>query len=199
MAVELGARMIGTVGHGPGSSMPHDLRSNMELTLLHPKIVHLPIALAILMPLIVGGFWALRSYDLMPRRIWWVALVFQAVLVGSSFAAMETGEIDEERAEKVVPESAIETHEEAAEVFTWATVGLLPLLLGLGFVEKRRLQHGVAAVAIAASAGVLFLGYRVGEAGGAIVYEHGLSKLDATGPGGSADDDGERRHREDDE
>jgi uncharacterized membrane protein len=170
----------------------------MELTLLHPKLVHLPIALAVLMPLLVGGFWVARGTDFLTRRIWWVAFVLQLLLVGSSFAAMQTGEIDEERAERVVPEAAIEAHEEAAEIFSWATVGLLPLLLPLGFVERKALQHGLAAAALAASAAILFLGYRVGDAGGAIVYEHGLTKL-GTASGTSSPPAGRSNHYEDDD
>jgi len=48
---------------------------------LHPKIVHLPIALAALMPLlsilILGGWW--RGH--LPRRAWLLVAAFQALLV----------------------------------------------------------------------------------------------------------------------
>jgi hypothetical protein len=71
------------------------------------------------------------------QQVWWIVFGLQIMLAGSSFAAMETGEIDEERAEQVVPESAIEKHEEAAEVFSWATLAGLPFLLGLGLFERR--------------------------------------------------------------
>jgi uncharacterized membrane protein len=152
----------------------------MELTLLHPKIVHLPIALAVIIPLLVLAIWVVRSSGGFPKQVWWIVFGLQIMLAGSSFAAMETGEIDEDRAEQVVPESAIEKHEEAAEVFSWATLVGLPFLLGLGLFERRSVAHGLSAATLVVSIVVLVLGYQVGAAGGAIVYEHGLSKLSNT-------------------
>ena len=42
----------------------------MDTLPLHPKIVHLPIALAVLMPLITAGLLIAWWRDMLPRRTW---------------------------------------------------------------------------------------------------------------------------------
>jgi uncharacterized membrane protein len=153
---------------------------------LHPKLVHLPIALAVLMPLlsllILGGWWR----GLLPRRTWLLVAGFQALLVVSGLAASKTGERDEERAEQIVPESAIEAHEEAAETFVGASAAVLVLVVLAAVVPRERTAQALAAAAIAGTLLVLALGYRVGEAGGRLVYEHGAA---AAWTGAPAHDD----------
>jgi uncharacterized membrane protein len=146
----------------------------MDTMPLHPKIVHLPIALAILMPVVSAGLLLAWFRDLLPRRTWMVAVLLQAILVGSSVFAMRTGEADEEVVEAVVSESAIEAHEEAAEVFTWAAAGVL-VLFAAGAVLPAGVARATATAATVATLAVLFLGYRVGQAGGSLVYEHGAA------------------------
>ena len=74
----------------------------MDSLFFHPKVVHLPMALAILMPLITGGAlfaWWRGWFD---RRTWVAVVLLQAVLVGSGVAATKTGEREEDRVEQVV-------------------------------------------------------------------------------------------------
>ena len=157
----------------------------MEELLLHPKVVHLPIALAVIMPLLTGGLALAWWRGWLQRRVWVVAIALQALLVASGFAAMETGEIDEERVESVVAERFIEAHEEAAEVFVWSSVGVFILVLGAGLVPKDRIALVAATVATVGTVAVLGLGYRVGEAGGSLVYEHGAASAYTAGAPGS--------------
>ena len=88
----------------------------MDQLLFHPKVVHLPMARAVLMPLVSGGVafaWWRGWFD---RRVWFIVLVLQAALAGSGFVAMNRGEAEEDRVEEAVAEQHIESHEEAAEV-----------------------------------------------------------------------------------
>lgn len=147
----------------------------MNLALLHPQIVHLPIALAVLMPLIAGGLLITWWRAALPRRAWWIAVALQAILVASALAAMRTGEGDEERVERVVPEEAIEAHEEAAEVFLAGAIGVLLLAIAAGAVPRERAAQALAVAATVGTLAVFALGYRVGRAGGALVYEHGAA------------------------
>ncbi|MDH5493969.1 MAG: hypothetical protein OEY14_18610, partial [Myxococcales bacterium] len=99
---------------------------------IHPAIVHLPIALAMLMPLFALLIGLAVHRRKLPRWTWAFALGLQVLLVGSGMVAMQTGEHDEEIVEEIVPEQAIEAHEEAAEVFVWTGAGLVVLFaLGL--------------------------------------------------------------------
>lgn len=163
----------------------------METLLFHPKIVHLPIALAVLMPLVSAGLLVAWMRNLLPRRAWIVAFALQAVLVGASFLAMRTGEHDEETVEAVVAESAIEAHEEAAELFTWTAAAALLLFAGASLLPSEPLARRSAMAATAASVFVLFLGYRVGDAGGALVYEYGAASAFVSGAAGGGGDAGE--------
>lgn len=145
----------------------------MDLSPLHPKLVHLPIALMFLVPVVSGGLLLAWHRGWLPRRSWWGAVALHGLLVVASSAAVQSGEIDEERVESVVPEAALEAHEQAATHFMWAAMGLLvvfavPTLVG----ERERLAKGAAAMVFAGTLGLMVLGVRVGDAGGALVYSH---------------------------
>jgi uncharacterized membrane protein len=147
----------------------------MDSLLFHPKVVHLPIALALLIPLVSAGLLFAWFRELLPRRSWIVAVALQALLVGSAFVAMRSGETEEERIESVVAEAYIEAHEEAAEAFTWAASAAL-LLFAAGFaVPSDRYARQAALAALTASLVVVGLGFRVGDAGGELVYKHGAA------------------------
>lgn len=139
---------------------------------LHPKIVHLPIALAVLMPLLTGGVLLAIWRDWLPRRTWSLVFVGQLLLVGSGVLALRSGETDEERVEKVVPETALEAHEAAGERFVWGGGVLLGLALLPLLLRNRRVQLLAGATAFAGTLVVLGLGYQVGQKGGELVYGH---------------------------
>lgn len=145
----------------------------MDMLPLHPKLVHLPIALAVLMPLISGGLLLAWWRDWLPRRAWWLAVALQALLLASGLAARSAGEEDEERVERVVPHDAIEEHEEAATGFLIGGGVALVLALGAALLRREGLARGVAATTVAATLAVTWLGFRVGEAGGKLVYQYG--------------------------
>lgn len=155
---------------------------------LHPKIVHLPVALAILMPLVSVGLLVAWWRDWLPERVWWVAVALQVVLFGASWFAMETGETDEEKVERVVAESAIELHEERAETFFWAAGGTLAVMVLPMVIPVGRRRRWLAVAAAAGTGVVFWLGVRVGDAGGALVYEHGAGEAHSqVSDGGNAD------------
>ncbi|HEX6599180.1 MAG TPA: hypothetical protein VF034_07640, partial [Gemmatimonadaceae bacterium] len=84
---------------------------------LHPAVVHFPIVLAFLLPLFaVGAMIAIRK-GARPLRAWSIPLAIGAALTLSSWVAVETGEDQDERVERVVAEQPLETHEERAELF----------------------------------------------------------------------------------
>ena len=148
----------------------------MDSLFFHPKVVHLPMALAILMPLITGGAlfaWWRGWFD---RRTWVAVVLLQAVLVGSGVAATKTGEWEEDRVEQVVAEQHIETHEEAAEAFVWASAAVL-LLMALPLVlPDGRARQAASLGALLGTLIVFGFGFRAGEAGGKLVYQHGAAQ-----------------------
>lgn len=155
----------------------------MDQLLFHPKVVHLPMALAVLMPVVAGGAllaWWQRWLD---RRTWVGVVLLQAVLVGSGAVAMNTGEREEERVEQVVAEERIEAHEEAAEAFVWASAAVLLLMAVPLVLAEGRARHAVSIGAFVGTLIVFGLGYQTGEAGGRLVYEHGAAQAYVTNGG----------------
>jgi drug/metabolite transporter (DMT)-like permease len=138
---------------------------------MHPVVIHLPLALAALMPFIfLVLLWAIRSQRL-PPRVWTLALLLQGVLVLGAVAALITGDADEERAERMASEARIEDHARAAQVFTGASVAVLVAALAAGWTRRK---PGVFAATGAATVllGVAALGLAIqtGHRGGLLVY-----------------------------
>jgi hypothetical protein len=105
----------------------------------HPAVVHFPVVLAVLLPFCAAGaLWAIRR-GTTPRRAWVIPVALSLALAGSAWVAVETGEAQDERVERVervVAERLLEAHEEAAELFL-ALSGGLTLLVVAGLVGGR--------------------------------------------------------------
>ncbi len=140
--------------------------------LLHLMIVHLPLGLAILLPLLLLLLAILDGKGKLTPSAWLAVVLVQVLLTAGSLAALRTGGDEEERVERNVPEAALHAHEEAAEVFLWSTVaGLvlsLTLLLPLGATLRRVLPFLLLGVSVVS----LALALRTGKAGGELVYRH---------------------------
>ena len=173
----------------------------MDALLFHPKLVHVPMALGVLMPLIATGLLVSWWRKWLPARGWVLAIALQAALVGSGVVALQTGEAEEDRVERVVSENFIEEHEEAAEAFVWASGGVLVVMLLALALSRRRVGLTVAVAATLGTLVVFGLGYRTGQAGGALVYQHGAAQAFVNaGVGAHATTtDGIKRHDEGDE
>jgi uncharacterized membrane protein len=140
---------------------------------LHPAIVHFPIVLAVLTPLLAAGaFWAIHSGRL-PDRSWLGIVILQVVLVGTAWIATETGERDEDRVERVVAERPIEKHEEDAERFL--TLAALVLPLAAAGMLAGRVGAINRALTIALSMAALGAAGFAGHSGGELVYRHGAA------------------------
>jgi len=163
---------------------------------LHPAVVHFPIVLMVFLPLAaLGALWAVRR-GVAPIRAWVVPVAMAGALTLSAWASLETGQDQEERAEDIVGEQRLETHEEAAERFLVFS-GIVFVLSAAGLVRGAT-GSGMRAVATVATLGLLVAGYQVGHSGGMLVYGDaaapGISQLTASGGEGGgaaerADDD----------
>jgi uncharacterized membrane protein len=147
---------------------------------LHPAIVHLPLGLAFILPALALGYaWTVWKGSARPRA--WLAIVaLQAVLLGAGLVAMNTGEREEDRVERVVPDAALEQHEAYAEQFVWAT-GFTLVLAALVLVSRRpALGHALIVATVTGTVVVAVAAIRVGHAGGRLVYEHNAGAAYAT-------------------
>jgi uncharacterized membrane protein len=152
----------------------------MDQLLFHPKVVHVPMALAVLMPLVTVGVLFAWWRGWLDRRVWVIVVLMQVALVGSGLVAMNSGEAEEERVEEIVAERYIESHEEAAELFVWVSAIVLALMILPLVLPEGPLRNTGAAGALLGTLVVFGLGYRTGEAGGRLVYEHGAAQAYVT-------------------
>ncbi len=140
---------------------------------LHPALVHFPIVLMVLLPISAGvALWAIRR-GAQSTRAWLVPTAFAVALALSAWVAVETGEGQEERVEKVVSEQAMDAHAEAAERFLLLSVAMAGLV-AVGLLRNRA-GSAARAVTVFAAAGLMFAGYQVGHSGGELVYRHGAA------------------------
>ena len=158
----------------------------MDALLFHPKLVHIPIALGVLMPVIAGGLLLAWWRNWLPGRGWFVAIVLQATLLGTGVLALRSGQAEEDRVERVVAETYIEQHEEAAEKFVWASGGVLAVMIVAAMFRSRRTSLPIAAAATLGTLVVLGLGYQTGRAGGSLVYQHGAAQAYSSAADGAA-------------
>lgn len=150
----------------------------------HPFLVHVPLALALVLPWLALGVLLAIGKGALPGRTWSIVFVLQLVLTGSGFVAMESGEEEEERVEELVPHDPMEHHEENGERFAkWNVPVLLFTLLPLVVFRQR---HGprlaLMAISLAGMALAAFFGVQTGQSGGALVYEHQAARAYQTTP-----------------
>ena len=154
---------------------------------LHPAVIHFPIVLTFLLPVAaLIAIWRIR-HGAVARAAWGPAVVAAAALTASAWLAVETGEADEERVERVVAEEPIGRHEEAAEQFLLLSAGMA-VVAGIGLVRGR---VGAAARigTMAGALGLVVAGTLVGHSGGELVYRYGAAAVHASNgvqPAGAA-------------
>jgi uncharacterized membrane protein len=151
---------------------------------LHPAIVHLPIALALLAPLVATITWLAIRARAVGSQGWALAVLFQVLLLGSGWLALETGENEEERVEKVVAERLIEQHEEAAE----RLLGISAVVCAASFVGLAAGRVGAVgrAATILIGAAAFAAAVAVGHSGGELVYRHGAAGAYVVPPEGAS-------------
>lgn len=138
---------------------------------LHPMMVHLPMALAFIMPFMILIFGLMIKNRAMSPKSWMIIMGLQAVLVTSGYIALETGENEERAVEQVLAKSLISEHEEAAEIFVGSTVLVLALSIGVFFVRREiafPVKIGITLISLVSC----YLAYRTGVLGGELVYKH---------------------------
>ena len=152
---------------------------------LHPALVHVPIGLAMILPLLaLAVAWAIRREKL-PRRGWLLVIGLQAVVLAGAFAAQWAGDKEAERVKTVVPKAAIEEHEERADIFIWAAGLTLALAVAAMAVPGPRLRQVLVLGTVAGTVAVAGLAAWVGEAGGGLVHVYLVRhEVAMPGPGG---------------
>jgi len=152
---------------------------------LHPAIVHIPVGIAVVLP-IAAVFVAVAVWKgRMEPRAWLIIAFFQGAALLGGWASMQTGEEEEENVEGVVDESHIEEHENLAKLFMALTAaGVAASIASLVLQQKnekasRLLMAGAAALTFASAGAAIATGHEGGE----LVYKHGAAGAYALPPG----------------
>jgi uncharacterized membrane protein len=164
---------------------------------LHPAIVHVPLGLSLVLPLVAFGVTVGLWRAWISPRAFWMVVALQAVVFGAGFVALETGEKEGERIERVVGKTRIHEHEEAAERFMVAAgVSLAVGIAGLFLMKREKALRWAAAGATAGTVAAAALALSAGKAGGELVYLHGAAAVYAQ-PVGPTIGDASRKHDDD--
>lgn len=150
---------------------------------LHPAVVHFPLVLAVLLPFLAVAALLVARRSGAGRGAWIAVAAFAVLLPLSAWAALATGQQEEEAVESVVAESLIGGHEEAAEGFLAGSAVLAVIVLA--GLAPGRVGRSARFVSVAAAAVVLALAFRVGDSGGQLVYTHGAAAAYVDGASGA--------------
>lgn len=133
--------------------------------LLHPMLVHFPIALLFTSVLFDLASRTLNRDSLREGALWLLGLGLVTGIAGAI-----AGSLAEDAAERAgVPEFLIETH----ETFAHITLGLMALLFLSRLLLRNRFSSRAFATYLVAAAFGLAAVSATGHTGGNLVYEHG--------------------------
>lgn len=152
------------------------LRGYMGNIPLHPLVVHFPLVLSVLVPILIAAILVGERWGRVTRRSWVTVPFAMGFLLVSGLVAQQSGSREEERVESVVRESAIETHEERAESFVWMSSAALIVGLAALMVRRGRARKGLQWLTLATAIAVAGVGLGVGHSGGELVYVHGAAE-----------------------
>jgi uncharacterized membrane protein len=126
------------------------------------------------MPVLIIVFALMIKMNKMQSQTWLIIIGLQLAVVVTGYVALESGETEEDKVEKVVEKKIIHEHEEAAEIFVGSTVLVLVLLIAVFFIRKDigfAIKLGIAGIGLISC----YLAYRTGQLGGELVYRHGAA------------------------
>jgi uncharacterized membrane protein len=143
---------------------------------LHPAVVHVPLGLAVLMPVLALVFTAAWWKGWAGKRGWALVVGLQLLLFGAGLFVKQTGERETRNARRVLVRGTIHPHSQAADYFVWAS-GATMVIAGLGLGLRDRRARWAAAATTVATVVVAGIAVRVGHLGGELVYVKGAATV----------------------
>jgi uncharacterized membrane protein len=140
----------------------------------HPMIVHFPLAMTFIMPVLILVFASMIKSNKMTPKSWLIIIGLQLAVVITGYIALDSGETEEQAVEKVVNKKLIHEHEESAEIFVGSTVLALVLSIAVFFIRKEisfPIKLAIAFISLVSC----FLAYKTGKQGGELVFKYGAA------------------------
>ncbi len=142
---------------------------------LHPILVHFPIALSFLLPILALVFAFFIKTKKMNSSMWAIIMGLHLFTVGMGYLSLETGETEEDTVVKIVDKDLIADHEKYAEIYVGVTV-LATVLSVVAFFIQANLQMYLQLANVVVLVIAAFFAYETGEHGGELVYKHGAAR-----------------------
>lgn len=152
----------------------------------HPVIVHFPIALTFILPVLMLVFAFMIKSNKMSHQTWLIIIGLQIATTVTGYISLESGEDQEHLVSKVVDKKIIHEHEEAAEIFVGSTVIALVVSVAAFFL-RNEIQFFVHLFITLISLVSCYLAYNAGGSGGELVYRHGAASAYVKGSSSSED------------
>jgi len=143
---------------------------------LHPSIVHLPLGLALVVPVVAAGAAMALWWGWNGRRLLGLLVALQSVVVVGGHLAARLGSHDARQVEAVLGPEQADLHEGRAETFLLAATVLLMGAVAC-WAGPPRIKLPVAALVAAGSLVVAVLAIRTGEAGGALSARYRAARV----------------------
>ena len=158
---------------------------------LHPALVHVPLGIAVVAPLLAIVLAVAVWRTSLPARIFVLLAGMQAIALAAGLLAFQAGKQEEERVEAGVSEQLLESHEEGAERFLWSSGVALLCSTGILFLRDRKLARWAALASVTASLATAGFGIAAGKSGGAVAYGSGVAGVSSPP---TSERDEEREH-----
>lgn len=142
---------------------------------LHPAVVHIPIGLAAVLPVVALGAVIAIHRGWVGKRVWLAVLFLQAITFGGGLLSASTGENDRRQTVMIVGSGPLDEHEEQGERFN-VTAGIALALGVAGAFPGPTAAITTARIASAIGTGAsAALGFYAGHSGGELVYRYGAA------------------------
>jgi len=166
-------------------------------TPFHPALVHLPLGVSLVVPLLAFLATVAIWKGWVPKRTWWVIVLLQAMLVVGGAMGYQTGEREKDLVGGIIDDEPIEAHEHAAQTFMQAGAATLVVAVAAAFAAATKFAPIGHLLTTALSLLVLFLGMQAGHKGGRLVYIHDAAQAHLPENTGEGDGDGKKKGGDD--
>lgn len=139
----------------------------MTFPIPHAGLVHMPLALALIIPLMYAMSWLSVRKGWLGNNVWYGVVIFSVLQVLSIAVGLESGEAAEFTASAA--KDAVEAHEHMAEKFlqVWGVLGVL--LVTVPFTRGRRWEMYADSAAVLLFVVQAYLAFETGHLGGELI------------------------------
>lgn len=133
----------------------------------HAGLVHLPLALALIVPLMYAMAWLGTRRGWLNGNVWYGVVFFALLQLVSIVVGLQSGEAAEFTS--AAAKEAIERHERAAESFFYVWIALGILLIGAVWIRGRKYFPWVESAILLLFAIQMYLAFSTGHFGGDLI------------------------------